>query len=74
MPIVTNVGGNSEVVVDNVNGFISRDVSIEAIDELLERAWVKRDNWETFGQRASAHIATHYPSDPIDHFIKEIKL
>jgi len=74
VPIVTNVGGNSEVVVDNVNGFISRDVSIEAIDELLERAWVKRDNWETFGQRASAHIATHYPSDPIDHFIKEIKL
>lgn len=72
VPIVTNVGGNSEVVIDNVNGFISRDVSVEAIDEVLERAWMQRDNWIELGKKARHHVQELYPKDPLQNMLDSI--
>lgn len=47
--IMTNVGGVSELIVDGVNGFVSRDISVEQVSNTLERAWHQRASWEEMG-------------------------
>ncbi|NJN85658.1 MAG: glycosyltransferase family 4 protein [Leptolyngbyaceae cyanobacterium SL_7_1] len=62
--IVTNVGGVSEVVTDNVTGFIAQAPCLYAIDEALERAWQRRDEWEQIGQAAACSIREIIPPNP----------
>lgn len=62
--IVTNVGGVSEVVTDDVTGFIAPTASFHAIDETLERAWQRRNEWEQIGRKAAVSIREIIPSHP----------
>jgi glycosyltransferase involved in cell wall biosynthesis len=70
--IVTDVGGNSEVIGDNLTGFIAKTPTEEAIDEALERAWTRREEWKRMGELARESILSHYPEKPLEDF--EIKL
>lgn len=72
MPIVTDVGGHSEVIDDNMTGFIARKPTVQDLDEALERAYMQRDKWEEIGQKARAKIIEWLPDDPIDHFLNKI--
>ncbi len=38
VPIVTNVGGNAEVIDDDVTGFVANAATEDEIDEAMERA------------------------------------
>lgn len=64
VPIVTNVAGNSEIVHDGVTGFLAAAATEDAIDDALERAWQRRDEWRAIGAKASDSIRTLVPPDP----------
>lgn len=62
--IVTDVAGNSEILEDDVTGFIARAPSAGLLDEAMERAWARRADWPDMGRRAAASIREKLPRDP----------
>jgi glycosyltransferase involved in cell wall biosynthesis len=73
VPIVTNAGGNAEVVDDGVTGFVAAAPSEDALDEAMERAWQRRDEWRAIGARAAERIRTIVPADPLRVFAAELE-
>lgn len=70
--IVTDVAGNSEVLTDNVTGFIAAAPTPDLLDEAMERAWARRFEWRAIGECAAASIRTQYPRDPSREFAQVI--
>ena len=64
VPIVTDVAGNGEVVEDEVTGFLAATPTEDALDEALERAWRRREQWRSIGAAAAGRIRELVPSDP----------
>jgi glycosyltransferase involved in cell wall biosynthesis len=64
VPIVTDVGGNTELVRDGVDGFVAASPTVEHFDEALERAWRRRREWRQIGAQAAKAIRTTVPADP----------
>ena len=44
--IVTRAGGNAELIDDKINGFVSKGMHPEVLEETLEEAWKQRENWK----------------------------
>jgi glycosyltransferase involved in cell wall biosynthesis len=65
--IVTNVGGNAEVVEDRVTGFLA-DPAEDAIDTTLEEVWVKRHQLGEMGRLAARRIRELIPGKPAEDF------
>ena len=65
IPIVTDIGRNRELMDDGVSGFLADGPTIRLLDQVLERAWEKRNEWKTMGKIAGTHIRSRYPEDPI---------
>lgn len=70
--IVTDVAGNAEIVEDNSSGFVAAAPQAEFVDEALERAWGRRDEWRQIGERAGERVRQCVPRDPIAAFISEL--
>lgn len=70
--ITTDIGRNRELMDDNESGFIAAGATIELLDEALERAWQKRNQWQSMGEKAGQHIRARYPEDPIREFADKI--
>jgi glycosyltransferase involved in cell wall biosynthesis len=64
VPIVTNTGGNSEVIEDGATGFLAAAASEDALDEAMERAWQRRGEWRAIGDLAARTIRTLVPRSP----------
>jgi len=62
--IVTNIAGNAEILQDNLSGFVAESPTIRGIDEALERAWDRRNEWQAIGQTAGKHVRAMVPRDP----------
>jgi glycosyltransferase involved in cell wall biosynthesis len=71
--IVTDVGGTAELVEDNVNGFIAAYPDPVCIDEAMERAWQRREEWEELGIKARTTIVQTHPADAVTFFTKKIQ-
>lgn len=65
--IVTNVGGNAEVVEDRVTGFLAAP-NEDAIDAALEEMWERRKELSDMGQLAAIRIRELVPADPAAEF------
>lgn len=50
--VATDVGGNSELIIDNETGFLCPAPTVKLFDETLERAWQNQDKWHQFGENA----------------------
>jgi glycosyltransferase involved in cell wall biosynthesis len=61
--IVSNAGGNAEIVTDGVTGFVG-EACEASFEEAMERAWNKRDKWSAMGQKASETISDRLPEKP----------
>jgi glycosyltransferase involved in cell wall biosynthesis len=61
--IITNAGGNAEVVKDGETGFIS-EISFSSLDAALEKAWAHRHQWEQMGKNAFQFIDQYLPAKP----------
>ena len=73
MAIATDIGRNRELIDDNESGFIASGATIELLDECLERAWQKRNEWKKIGELAGEHIRQRYPADPVKEFKEKIE-
>src|SRR5205085_3638783 len=54
--IVTDVGGNAEVFDDGVSGFLAAAPTEASLDEAMECAWQRREEWPQIALRAAAAI------------------
>jgi glycosyltransferase involved in cell wall biosynthesis len=72
VPIVTDAGGNAEIVDDGATGYVAAAATEDALDEAMERAWSERDRWREIGAAASARIRTLVPREPERCFAKRL--
>lgn len=71
--LVTDVGGNSELIEDGVTGFIAPYPSIPAVAAMLERAWRRRLTWREMGLLAASDIRRRIPRDPVRKFVTQLQ-
>ncbi len=69
--VVSKVGDMPLWVTDNYNGWIADTVSIDGINQVLEKAWQNRSEWEEMGKNAFAFFRKGFPLNPIEHFFKQ---
>jgi glycosyltransferase involved in cell wall biosynthesis len=70
--IVTDVGGNRELVRDGANGFIARAATVELLDEAMNRAWENRDRLREMGEVAARDVREWVTPDPMEDFVREL--
>ena len=69
--IATNAGGNSEVIQDQVTGFVS-EVSETDLDRTMENAWSRRGEWQNMGIKAAKYVDERIPKEPEKLFVNLI--
>jgi glycosyltransferase involved in cell wall biosynthesis len=69
--IVTNVGGNAEVLTHGVTGFLAAPFE-NSIDEALEEAWTNRHELQEMGRVASKKIRELVPPNPSEDFADKL--
>lgn len=72
VPIVTDVGGNAEIVEDGATGYLAAAPTEDALDDAMERAWNDRLQWREIGAAAAARIRTLIPREPERCFAKRL--
>jgi len=70
--IVTKVGGNAEVIDDQVTGFLVAAPAEADVDNVLEKAWQRRDEWQAMGLLAARRIRELVPKDPATEFASQL--
>ena len=70
--IVTDVGGNAEIVDDGATGYLAAAPTEDALDDAMERAWNERHKWREIGAAAAARIRTLVPPEPERCFAKRL--
>jgi len=71
--VVTDVSGNREAVTDGINGFLAAAAVPSLLDEAMERAWNRRNEWKQLGEAAGKDIRKKIPEDPVEYFYKKLK-
>ena len=72
IPIVTNVGGNSEVILHNKTGYIIEKPTNQEIDNILEHAYNNKTKWEEMAIKGRNHLLQILPNDPETNFLEKI--
>lgn len=72
VPITTKVGRAAELIDDNDCGFLAPAATVELLDEVLERAWSRREDWHAMGERAAQAIRSRHSLRPAEDFADEI--
>jgi len=70
--IVTDVGGNRELVRDGINGFLAKAPTVELVDETMNRAWESRDRLKEMGCAAAKDARQFTSRDPGEDFAREL--
>ncbi len=66
--LVTDAGGNSEIVIDKVTGFISKSAGeVDSFSQKLEEAWSYREQWEKMGTQARLKALSYISKNPITY-------
>lgn len=71
--IMTDAGGNPELIEDGVSGFIAAGASPRSLDDALERFWTRRDDLRAMGLRAGERIRQLIPRDPGAAFAEKLR-
>jgi glycosyltransferase involved in cell wall biosynthesis len=72
MPITTDVGRASELIDDGKSGFVAPAATAKLIDDVLERAWQRRHDWQAMGQEAARAIRQRHSLKPGEDFADRI--
>ena len=68
LAVVTDVGGNTEIITEEVNGFIAEAPTVSSFSNALKKAWTHKDKWQTMGKNAHEYCIKNVDLQP------EIKL
>jgi len=71
--VVTDVGGNAELCVDNETGFVAPAATLLSFTDTLQRAWERRKEWLHLGQAARTRVENQIPKDPVALFCERLK-
>jgi len=71
--IVTDVGGNRELIRDGSNGFVAKAATVELLDEAMNRAWENRAGLREMGCQAAADARQFVSRDPGEDFARELQ-
>ena len=71
--VVTDVGRNAELCVDNETGFVAPAATLSSFSHTLERAWERRREWPHLGQAARARVESQVPKDPVALFCERLQ-
>lgn len=69
---VSDVGDMPQWVVEDTNGWVSKDASIEEMDATLEKAWQARDRWEEMGKTSFRMFREAFPAVPEKHLLDQL--
>lgn len=69
--IVTDAGGNAELVEEGITGFIGQ-ANESSLDNAMEKAWHRRDDWENMGRLAAEYVSKNIPALPEAEFAKSL--
>ncbi len=72
MCITTKVGRADELIDDGKSGFLAPAATAELIDQALERAWERRSEWQSIGQRAAFAIRRRHSQQPAEDFAERL--
>ena len=70
--IVTDVGGNAEIVDDGATAWLAAAPTEDALDDAMERAWNARYRWREVGTAAATRIRTLVPREPDRCFARRL--
>jgi glycosyltransferase involved in cell wall biosynthesis len=70
--IVTDVGGNRELVRDGINGFMAKAPTVELLDEAMNRAWECRGRLKEMGRAAAQDVRQFVSRDPGEDLAREL--
>ncbi|MEP6596325.1 MAG: glycosyltransferase family 4 protein [Ginsengibacter sp.] len=73
MAVVTDVGGNTELITENETGFIAGAPSVASFDIALENAWRHRDKWRQLGINAFNKINAVLEKEPQEKIYELLK-
>jgi glycosyltransferase involved in cell wall biosynthesis len=62
--VVTDVGGNAELIEDGITGFVAESAAPGSFAKALERAWEQRGCWKEMGSRAHTNIVGRLTPPP----------
>lgn len=62
--VVTDVGGNAELVEDGMTGYVAESATFKSFARAMERAWEQRFLWEKMGALAHAIVASRLALPP----------
>jgi glycosyltransferase involved in cell wall biosynthesis len=71
--VVTDVGGNAELCVDNETGFVAESATLSSVSHTLERAWDRRKEWPCLGEAAHRRAENQIPRDPVEVFCERLE-
>jgi glycosyltransferase involved in cell wall biosynthesis len=71
--VVTDVGGNAELCVDDETGFVAPAATLSSFSHTLQRAWERRKEWPHMGQAARIRVENQIPKDPVALFCERLK-
>jgi len=58
--IVTDAGGNAELIEDEITGFVAESATLKSFARAMERAWERRAHWERMGALAHRNIWSRF--------------
>ena len=50
--LVTDVGDNTQLIIENETGFVAPAPTVKLLDDAFERAWQNQNTWQQLGQNA----------------------
>jgi len=71
--VVSDVGGNAELIIDGENGFVAEAPSVFSFGNAMERLWIKKDDLAFLSEKARKRITDIIDLHPEKTLIKKIE-